>query len=97
MRFRVEYPLIQIKLLLVCEEQVQVLERFSQEKRLHHVFWPQVQWISYIAYCSVAVENFGVLLNSLKIAIYCKVQTKNGGIGVPEKYSIPNLGKFCFR
>jgi hypothetical protein len=50
----------------VCKEQVEVLERLTQEEGLHHVAGASVQRVLHIADRSVATRNAGVLLDALE-------------------------------
>ena len=50
----------------VSKEQVEVLEGFPQEERLHHVPRPGVQRVPHVADGSVASAHLAVLLNALQ-------------------------------
>ena len=83
MRLRVEHPPVQIHLAMksvplhcmegnshlmsVSKEQVEVLEGFPQEERLHHVPRPGVQRVPHIADRCVASRHLGVGLYPLCI------------------------------
>ena len=97
MSFGVKNPMLQIDFMLVCKQEVQVLQCFAQKKGLHHVFWPEIEWIFHISNRRVSVQNFGILFNSLQKKHDYKAEfSKASSVKtIPEKYSSPNLDMFC--
>jgi hypothetical protein len=58
----------------VCKEQVEVLERLTQEEGLHHVAGASVQRVLHIADRSVATRNAGEIIEAFSFrvfTIYC--------------------------
>lgn len=94
MGFSVKNPLIKIDLLVVSHKKVQIFERFSQKKGLHHVFGTKVQRITYIAYCGVSVKDLCILFDSLK-KIWFENHNTYDICSLPGKCSIPNPDMFC--
>jgi len=50
----------------VAEQQIKVLQGFSEEERLHIVFWPSIQGRLNVPNTCIPISNFSVLFESLE-------------------------------
>lgn len=67
MRFRIDDKPIQIQQFrIITKQQVQILQGFAEEKRLHHIFRPNVCRVFHVTNRRVPVHHFGVVLKTLE-------------------------------
>merc|ERR550519_1938311 len=68
MSLGIKNPLIQINLMLITisKQKIEILERFSQEERLHLIPWPGVGHIPDISNGCVSIPDLGMLLYPLE-------------------------------
>ena len=63
----VENPLVQIHLVLVCKQEIEVLESLPEEEGLHHVPGPCVHGVPDVADGGIASTNLAVSFYALRI------------------------------
>lgn len=94
----VEDPLIQVYFLMICEQQIQILERLAQEEGLHHVLGSCVQRVPHVADGGVAPTHLAILLNTLEylpapVLVFCFQRNNKDTTNSPQSPGAAGSGR----